>query len=147
MLLRVICLLMAGLWPFVATAQDLESLRNQAEQDPAALVRLRQAAASQNAKAAFYLGTLYSPLITRRENTVVKGWPETLRWYRRAARLGCARADFDLGLAYEKGLGVAKDPQRAAMYFSRMAAIARMETALSSSASAAGGQHMDIHKD
>jgi hypothetical protein len=128
-------------------AQDLESLRNQAEQNPAALARLRQAASAPDAQAAFYLGTLYSPLITRQESTVVKGWPETLHWYRLAARLGCARANFDLGLVYEKGLGVAKNPQRAAVYFSRMADIARIETALPSSASSAVGRHTGTHKD
>ena len=147
MLRCVILMLVGGLWPFAALAQDLESLRNRAEQDPAALARLQQAASARDAKAAFYLGTLYSPLITRQENTVVKGWPETLHWYRQAARLGCARADFDLGLVYEKGLGVAKNTQRAAMYFSQMATIARMETALPSSAGFALGQHMTVHKD
>ena len=129
MLLRATLSLIAGLLPLAAMAQDLESLRNQAEQNPAALARLRQAASAPDAQAAFYLGTLYSPLITRQESTVVKGWPETLHWYRLAARLGCARANFDLGLVYEKGLGVAKNPQRAAVYFSRMADIARIETA------------------
>ena len=140
MLLRATLSLIAGLLPLAAMAQDLESLRNQAEQNPAALARLRQAAVSQNADAAFYLGTLYSPLITRQESTVVKGWPEALRWYRRAARLGSARADFDMGLAYEKGLGVPENSQRAATYFSRMAAIARTETAAPSPAGAAADQ-------
>lgn len=147
MLRCVILLLVVGLWPLAALAQDLESLRNQAEQDPAALARLQQAASARDAKAAFYLGTLYSPLITRQESTVVKGWPETLHWYRQAARLGCARADFDLGLVYEEGLGVAKNTQRARKYFSRMAAIARTETASPSSASSAVGQYTGIHKD
>ena len=147
MLLRATLSLIAGLLPLAAMAQDLESLRNQAEQNPAALARLRQAAVSQNADAAFYLGTLYSPLITRQESTVVKGWPEALRWYRRAARLGSARADFDMGLAYEKGLGVPENPQRAAAYFSRMATVARIETALPPSASFAIGHHRGIHKD
>ena len=147
MLRCVILLLVVGLWPLAALAQDLESLRNQAEQDPAALVRLQQAASARDAKAAFYLGTLYSPLITRQESTVVKGWPATLHWYRQAARLGCARANFDLGLAYEEGQGVAKNPQRARKYFSRMAAIARTETASPSSASSAVGRHTGIHED
>ena len=147
MFLRATLSLIAGLLPLAAMAQDLESLRNQAEQNPAALARLRQAASAPDAKAAFYLGTLYSPLITRQESTVVKGWPETMHWYRQAARLGCARANFDLGLVYEKGLGVAKNPQRAAVYFSRMAAIARIETALPPSASSAVGRHTGIHKD
>ena len=147
MLRCVILLLVVGLWPLAALAQDLESLRNQAEQDPAALARLQQAASARDAKAAFYLGTLYSPLITRQESTVVKGWPATLHWYRQAARLGCARADFDLGLVYEEGLGVAKNTQRARKYFSRMAAIARTETASPSSASSAVGRYTGIHKD
>ncbi|HUX19046.1 MAG TPA: sel1 repeat family protein [Acidithiobacillus sp.] len=147
MLLRATLSLIAGLLPLAAMAQDLESLRNQAEQNPAALARLRQAASAPDAKAAFYLGTLYSPLITRQESTVVKGWPETMHWYRQAARLGCARADFDLGLVYDEGLGVAKNPQRATVYFSRMAAIARIETALPPSASSAVGRHTGIHKD
>jgi len=140
MLLRATLSLIAGLLPLAAMAQDLESLRNQAEQNPVALARLRQAASAPDAKAAFYLGTLYSPLITRQESTVVKGWPETMHWYRRAARLGSARADFDMGLAYEKGLGVPENPQRAAAYFSRMAAIARTETAAPSPAGAAADQ-------
>lgn len=147
MLLRATLSLITGLLPLAAMAQDLESLRNQAEQNPAALARLRQAASARDAKAAFYLGTLYSPLITRQENTVVKSWPQTLHWYRQAARLGCARADFDLGLVYEKGLGVAKNTQRARKYFSRMATIARTETASPSSASSAVGRHTGIHKD
>ena len=147
MLRCVIFMLIGGLWPFAALAQDLESLRNRAEQDPAALARLQQAASARDAKAAFYLGTLYSPLITRQEHTVVKGWPQTLHWYRQAARLGCARADFDLGLLYEEGLGVAKNPQRAAVYFSRMADIARIETALPPSSSSAVGRYAGTHKD
>ncbi|WCE93279.1 SEL1-like repeat protein [Acidithiobacillus ferriphilus] len=147
MLRCVIFMLIGGLWPLAVLAQDLESLRNRAEQDPAALARLQRAASARDAKAAFYLGTLYSPLITRQEHTVVKGWPQTLHWYRQAARLGCARADFDLGLVYEKGLGVAKNTQRAAVYFSRMAAIARIKTAPPSSASSAVGQHTGIHRD
>ena len=146
MFLRAIVLMTAGLWPLAVQAQGLESLRNQAEQDPTALARLQRAAGSQNAEAAFYLGTLYSPLITRQESTVVKGWPEALHWYRRAARLGSARADFDMGLAYEKGLGVPENPQRAAAYFSRMAAISRTETAAPSPAGSTAdqtGSHAD----
>ncbi|MBU2738672.1 SEL1-like repeat protein [Acidithiobacillus concretivorus] len=120
--------------PLAAAAQDLESLRNQAESDPAALAQLQALARGHDAKAAFYLGTLYSPLITRKEVTVHKGWPETLHWYRKAAGLGLARADFDLGLAYEEGLGVGKNPQQAKTYFTRMAHIAQLETALPASA-------------
>ncbi|OCX69685.1 hypothetical protein A6M27_07835 [Acidithiobacillus thiooxidans] len=126
--------LMLLIWPLAAAAQDLESLRNQAESDPAALAQLHALARGHNAKAAFYLGTLYSPLITRKEVTVHKGWPETLYWYRKAAGLGLARADFDLGLAYEKGLGVRKNPQQAKAYFARMAHIAQLETALPAAA-------------
>lgn len=124
------------IWPGLAAAGSLESLRNQAESDPAALVQLQHLAQQADAKAAFYLGTLYSPVITRQEDTVSKNWPETLHWYRKAAHFGLARADFDLGLAYEEGLGVSKNPQQAQVYFERMAAIARAETTLPSAAHA-----------
>lgn len=122
-------LLLAAL-PVLAAAEDMESLRDQAETDPVALHHLQDLARGDHAEAAFYLGTLYAPRITRKEVTVSKNWPEALHWYRKAARLGLARADFDLGLAYEKGLGVPKDPQRAQVYFDRMAHIAEVETAL-----------------
>lgn len=122
-------LLLAAL-PVLAAAEDMESLRDQAETDPVALHHLQNLARGNNAEAAFYLGTLYAPRITRKEVTVSKNWSEALHWYRKAAHLGLARADFDLGLAYEKGLGVPKDPQRAQVYFDRMAHIAEVETAL-----------------
>ncbi|MFA7496424.1 MAG: sel1 repeat family protein [Acidithiobacillus sp.] len=133
MMRKTLFALILSFWSVMAMAQDLESLRDQAEQDPTALAQLQQLAQGPDAKAAFYMGTLYSPRITRQETTVKKNWSETLYWYRKASRLGLARADFDLGLAYEKGLGVKKDPRRAQDYFERMAAIARAETAVPAS--------------
>ncbi|MDR7927027.1 sel1 repeat family protein [Acidithiobacillus thiooxidans] len=140
-------ILMLLIWPLAAAAHDLESLRNQAESDPAALSQLQKLARGHDAKAAFYLGTLYSPLITRKEVTVHKGWPETLHWYRKAAGLGLARADFDLGLAYEEGLGVRKNPQQAKTYFARMAHIARLETALPAAAQVAENPQESARQD
>lgn len=134
---NILFFLFLGVCPVLAVAQNLESLRNQAESNPAALTQLRSLAHETDAKAAFYLGTLYSPLITRKENTVSKSWPETLHWYRKAAHLGLARADFGLGLAYEEGLGVPKNPHRARAYFERMAAIAQAETAVPSAVQSA----------
>ncbi|WP_248886316.1 sel1 repeat family protein [Acidithiobacillus acidisediminis] len=103
-----------------AWAQDWEALRNRAEQDPQALAQLQHAAQHGHGEAAFYLGTLYAPPICKQERTVAKSWDDALHWYRIAADLGEAKADFDLGLAYEKGLGVAKDPELARYYYRRM---------------------------
>lgn len=103
-----------------ALAQDWESLRNQAEQDPQALAQLQHAAQHGHGEAAFYLGTLYAPPICKQERTVRKSWNRALHWYRVAADWGEGKADFDLGLAYEKGLGVAEDPTLARYYYRRM---------------------------
>ncbi|MEY2343128.1 tetratricopeptide repeat protein [Acidithiobacillus sp. IBUN Pt1247-S3] len=103
-----------------ACAQDWEALRNRAEQDPQALAQLQQAAQDGHGEAAFYLGTLYAPPICKQERTVPKSWSQALHWYRVASDLGEGKADFDLGLAYEKGLGVAKDPTLARYYYRRM---------------------------
>ncbi|MEL5848441.1 MAG: sel1 repeat family protein [Candidatus Igneacidithiobacillus chanchocoensis] len=103
-----------------AWANDWEALRNRAEQDPQALLQLQAAAQNGHPEAAFYLGTLYAPPICKQETTVGKDWGQALHWYRVASDLGEGRADFDLGLAYEKGLGVAKDPALARYYYRRM---------------------------
>ena len=103
-----------------AWAENWEALRNRAEQDPQALQELQAAAQGGHPEAAFYLGTLYAPPICKQETTVTKNWSAALHWYRVASDLGEGRADFDLGLAYEKGLGVAKDPAMARYYYRRM---------------------------
>ncbi|WP_308387869.1 sel1 repeat family protein [Acidithiobacillus sp. AMEEHan] len=117
--LRAVALVAAFL-ATAAFAQDWEALRNQAEQDPQALARLQQAAGSGHAEAAFFLGTLYAPPICKAERTVPKSWEQALHWYRIASDLGVAKADFDLGLAYEKGLGVRKNPALARYYYRRL---------------------------
>ena len=38
-------------------------------------------------------------------------------WYRRAARLGQPEAQYELALMYELGIGVARDPADAAMWY------------------------------
>ena len=112
--------LVAAFFALPAFAQDWEALRNQAEQDPQALAQLQQAARNGHAEAAFFLGTLYAPPICKQERTVPKSWDQALHWYRIASDLGVAKADFDLGLAYEKGLGVSKNPVLARYYYRRL---------------------------
>ncbi|WP_437556687.1 tetratricopeptide repeat protein [Acidithiobacillus sulfuriphilus] len=125
--------------PGWAGAAGLEALRNAAEQSPQALARLRNLAERGNARAELYLGTLYAPPIVKKERTVGKDAATALAWYHRAAQGGCARADFDLGLAYEEGMGVPRSPAMARHYFGRMAALARQEAVAGSSGARGGG--------
>ena len=88
MLRCVIFMLIGGLWPFAALAQDLESLRNRAEQDPTALARLQRAASARDAKAAFYLGTR---LLSRATETLHL----SARAYHRVLRVARSIADLE----------------------------------------------------
>ncbi len=101
-----------------------ETLRNRAEKNVSALNQLQKAALEGQGKAPFYLGTLYAPPITRTEITVRKNWKKALHWYRMASKQNSARADFDLGMAYEEGLGVARNLALSRYYFHRMRGIA-----------------------
>jgi TPR repeat protein len=49
------------------------------------------------------------------------GYTETLRWYHRQAEAGDARAQFFLGIKYETGSDVRRDPKMAADWFERAA--------------------------
>jgi len=112
------------LWALQSVAEDWERIRDQAETDSKALAQLQRAARAGNAQAAFYLGTLYAPPITKATRTVPKDWGKAIHWYQQAADWGDAKAAFDLGLAYEKGQGMAKNPAMARYYFRRMMALA-----------------------
>ena len=46
-----------------------------------------------------------------------RGTPQPVRWFRRAARLGVAEAQFDLARAYELGHGVGQDLSQAELWY------------------------------
>lgn len=50
-----------------------------------------------------------------------RNYSEAVRWYRKAAEQGHARAQLDLGFAYENGMGVEKYLVEAAMWFRKAA--------------------------
>ena len=52
---------------------------------------------------------------------VEKDPAEAVKWYRKAADQGIAKAQYNLGACYESGTGVERDPAEAARWF-RMAA-------------------------
>ncbi len=125
-----------------AASTEWENLRNRAEKNPGALKLLQKAARDGQGKASFYLGTLYAPPITRTETTVKKSWKEALYWYRMASEQNCARADFDLGMAYEEGLGAVRNPVLSRYYFHRMMALA--ERRATAGLPAGGGPQPDF---
>ena len=50
-----------------------------------------------------------------------KDYPEAVRWYRKAAEQGNASAQFNLGLMYAEGKGVAQDDREAVRWFRKAA--------------------------
>ena len=52
---------------------------------------------------------------------VPQDYGEAVRWYRRAAEQGIARAQFNLGLMYVKGQGVPQDDGEAARWYRKAA--------------------------
>ncbi|MDE2629210.1 MAG: sel1 repeat family protein, partial [Burkholderiales bacterium] len=69
-------------------------------------------------EAAFNLGNI---LATGRDD-YPKDIPRALHWYQRAAEVGYASAQYNLGSLYVQGLDVEKNTERAAMWFSKAAA-------------------------
>ena len=57
-----------------------------------------------------------------RGDGVVQDYSQALKWYRKAAGQGLARAQYNLGWMYEKGQGVAQDDVQAYMWFNLAAA-------------------------
>ena len=57
-----------------------------------------------------------------RGNGVTRDYAEALKWYRKAAEQGVAEAQNNLGLMYEKGMGVLQDMIAAHMWLTIAAA-------------------------
>ncbi|MCC6471908.1 MAG: SEL1-like repeat protein [Alphaproteobacteria bacterium] len=51
------------------------------------------------------------------DNALGRDYAKALYWYQRAAALGVARAQNDIGYMVENGFGIAKDPRRAADWY------------------------------
>lgn len=62
-----------------------------------------------DARAQNLLGALYE---------VTQNLTEAVKWYDSAAAQGCAQAQFNLGLCFDKGIGVSKNAQQAFYWFS-----------------------------
>jgi TPR repeat protein len=54
---------------------------------------------------------------------VAKDYKEALRWHRRAADKGFARAMYNLGRTYERGEGVKKDRDEALKWYRKAATL------------------------
>ncbi len=65
----------------------------------------------------FALGAMYAM-----GQGVSKNYAEAVKWYRKAAEQGNARAQYSLGFMYGKGQGVSQDYVRAHMWYSLSAA-------------------------
>ena len=102
MFLLAALVVLAGVQPGLAEDQDIERLRQAAEQG---------AAQAQNR-----LGDLYE-----HGRRVGKDDVEAVGWYRKAAEQGNAWAQTRLGLMYEKGRGVGKDNREAVGWYRKAA--------------------------
>ncbi|MCC6471959.1 MAG: SEL1-like repeat protein [Alphaproteobacteria bacterium] len=83
--------------------------RNMAE----GLKLLEPIAAKGVALAVYKMGVIY----LLGDNAVGRDYAKALYWYQRAAALGVARAQNDIGYMVENGFGIAKDPKRAADWY------------------------------
>jgi len=52
---------------------------------------------------------------------IPQNYSEALKWYRKAADQGLAKAQFQLGLIYEQGLGVQQDSTEASKWYQKAA--------------------------
>jgi TPR repeat protein len=92
-----------------------------------ALKQWKPLAEQGNAEAQFNLGVMYDSRlpsytfahsmflgdVVRTQTSVTKDDKEAVRWYRLAADQGYSRAQFNLGMMYEYGVGVATDVKEA----------------------------------
>lgn len=96
----------------------VDSLHDRAIQgDRAALVQLRRQAEQGNSAAQMKLASMHE----LGQAGLPRGNGEALRWYRKAAALGIARAQAILGTAYLFGRGVPRDPAEAARWYRKSA--------------------------
>jgi len=87
-------------------------------QNLAEAMRLYLPSAQKNtAVAIYYIGQIY----LRGDHTVPRDYAKAMQWYQRAAELGFARAQNDIGYMLEEGLGVKRDVAAAAKWY-RLAA-------------------------
>ncbi|MBL8705720.1 MAG: SEL1-like repeat protein [Rhodospirillales bacterium] len=70
-------------------------------------------AQKNNALAVYKIGLMY----TRGDHTVPRDYAKAMQWYQRAAELGFARAQNDIGYLLEEGLGTKKDVAAAAKWY------------------------------
>jgi uncharacterized protein len=98
---------------------DFTALRDRATTDTAAFNNLRARAEAGNASAQFYIANLYDP--TLRDIKFEKNAATAAGWYRKAADQGEAASQFNVGLYYGLGIGVAKDDVEAARWYRKAA--------------------------
>ena len=90
----------------------------QSDMDHQALAQLRAEAEKGDAKAQFELGgAFYSGKFGLATNYV-----EAVKWFRKAAEQNHAQAQFNLGVCYGNGEGVAKDAVEAVKWYRKAAA-------------------------
>ncbi|MEO8883109.1 MAG: tetratricopeptide repeat protein [Devosia sp.] len=106
--------------PSPAAAVSLDSLRDRAGADPAALSDLRKAAVAGNAEAQFYLGTLYDPTLPQLAFGT-KDIATSFEWYRKSAEQGSPGGEQTLAQSYQIGWGVAQNDSLAAQWFQKAA--------------------------
>ena len=92
-----------------------------AENLPVGLQWLRWAAEQGSGDACLVLGDLYD---SRRDGRTIaaKDDAAAFRYYKKAAQLGESECFYDVGLAYQHGIGTAEDPDQAAYWLQRAAA-------------------------
>ena len=93
---------LAAFQPGFAEAQDIEEIRQAAEQG--------------DARAQFLLGSMYM-----NGEGVPKHFREAAKWYRQAADQGHASAQLNLGYMYDKGEGVPEDDPEAVKWYRKAA--------------------------
>ena len=101
-LVLVALVVLVGFQSGLSDSQDIEQLRQEAEQG--------------DAEAQFSLGWRYSV-----GSGVPKDDQEAVKWYRKAANQGLAKAQLSLGLQYATGEGVLEDDWEAVKWYRRAA--------------------------
>lgn len=92
-----------------------------AENLPVGLQWLRRAAEQGSGDACMVLGDLYD---SHRDGRTIAAKDDVtaFRYYKKAAQLGESECFFDVGLAYQYGIGTAEDPDQAAYWLQRAVA-------------------------
>ena len=101
--------------PSLGTVADGEMAFDQGKYDRARAILLPLAAAGDPV-AQFYIGKMYAE-----GRGIEKDEVQGVKWYRKSAEQGYAKAENNLGVMYEYGTGVAKDEDEAARWYRKAA--------------------------